>query len=202
VLKPAAWAQQGVTLIELMITLTIIGIALALATPVYWEWLQNTQIRTAADSMLVGVKLARAEALKRNTSVLFQLMDSIGATCLPSATEANWVVSVTNASGKCDVADPEASPQIVRLKARAEGTSNVTVAASQSGIPQPSITFDALGRVTPTPAADITIALENPTGGNCVAASGKMRCLTVQVTAGGQARVCDPAAGTGDTRKC
>jgi type IV fimbrial biogenesis protein FimT len=171
-----------------MITLTIIGIALALAAPIYWEWIQNTQIRTAAESMLVGVKLARAEALKRNASVRFQLMNSTDSSCALSTTEANWVVSVSDATGLCDVTDPALPPQITRLKAKTAGSGNVTVLASQS-----SIIFDALGRVAPTPAGDVTIAIENPAGGACVAASGKMRCLNLQVTAGGQARMCDPA---------
>jgi type IV fimbrial biogenesis protein FimT len=195
--------QQGMTLIELMITLAIIGITLFLGAPAYWEWLQNTQIRTAADTMLVGIKLARAEALKRNPPdpakpVLFQLMDSFDSSCTPSSTGTNWVVSVDDATGKCDVTDASAFPQIIRLKAKAVGTGNVTVPASQ-----PSIGFNGLGRMQPTTAGDISIAIENSAGGACVAASGKMRCLTILVTAGGQARVCNPSVSdSADTRKC
>ena len=81
---------RGFTLIEILITLSIIGIVLALGAPAFGEWIQNTQIRSAAESMLTGIKLARTEAAKSNCASHFQLTDTGGN---PSAAGPYWLVS-------------------------------------------------------------------------------------------------------------
>jgi type IV fimbrial biogenesis protein FimT len=186
---------RGFTLIEILITLSIVGIVLALGAPAFGEWIQNTQLRTAAESMLTGVKLARTEAAKSNCAVHFQLTDTGGT--LSTAGPYWLVISDAFDDGAKVVCDP-AQPTIVRSRVSVDGSHNAVYAASQS-----SIDFDSLGRVTPVPAGDIVVAVTNPTGGACVAASGPMRCLTIVVSPGGQARMCDPAVtDTSDSRKC
>ena len=196
-LKRAINFEQGVTLIEILIALTVLAIAFGLGVPSYSEWMQNTQIRTAAESMLSGIQLARAEGLKGNAVVIFQLTTSSDASCTQSSSGNNWVVSINDATGKCNVTDASLDPFITRFKSSTEGTRNATFLASQS-----SISFNGLGQVTPTPASTITIDITNPSGGSC-AASGKMRCLQLQVSGAGQVRMCDPAVtAASDPRKC
>lgn len=196
-LNRATQFQQGVTLIEILTTLTVLAIALSLGAPAYSEWIQNAQIRTATESMLSGIQLARAEGLKRNATARFQLMSTTDASCALSTTGANWVVSMNDATTKCGVTDSSVDPFITRFKASVEGTRNVTFLASQS-----SINFNGLGQVTPPPAGMITIDIKNPAGGTCVP-SGKMRCLQLQVSGAGQVRMCDPAVtDSNDPRKC
>lgn len=197
-LSRASKFQQGVTLIELMITLTVMAIAFGLGVPAFSTWIQNSQIRTAAESMQSGMQLARAEGLRSNATVRFQLTTTTDANCALSSSGTNWVISVNDATGKCDVTDATVDPFMTRFKASAEGTKNVTVAATQS-----SISFNGLGRVTPAPTSAITIDLKNPAGGTCVAAGGNMRCLQLQVGGAGQVRMCDPAVtAASDPRKC
>ena len=197
--RGGAALQKGVTLIEIMMALVVLGVLLGLGIPIYAQWIQNTQIRTAGESALGAIQLARIEALKRNTNVSFQLMTTMDASCAPSATGTSWVVSVNDATGKCDVTDPSLPPLIIQGKSPSEGTKNVTFTASQA-----VIAFSGLGLVTPAPANDITIDLKNPTNGaTCVATGGDMRCLRLVVTGSGQVRLCDPAVSTsGDPRKC
>ena len=194
-----ATLRRGFSLIEMMITLTVVAVVLLLAAPWIGDWLQNTQIRNGADSMLTGIKLARMEALKRNSTVpvLFQMTTSLDSSCGLSTSGANWVVSLNSAVGQCN-GDSQSTPFIIRKKASGEGTTNAVYAATQS-----SIGFDALGRVTPTPASDIVVFVTNPAGGDCVADGGPMRCLAVVVAAGGQARMCDGAVtDPADPRAC
>lgn len=196
----AASRQAGASLVEIMIALTVLAISLAIGIPAFSEWLQNTQIRTATESMLAGIQSARSEALKRNAVVRFQMMSSIDAACAQSATGTNWVVSLGDAAGQCDVADPATPPNIVRIKSATEGTPNVTFQASQS-----SFAFNGLGMLTPAIGATATIDVANPTGGTCVADGngGKMRCLRIQIASGGQVRMCDPSVSdNADPRKC
>jgi type IV fimbrial biogenesis protein FimT len=190
--------ERGMTLIEVMIALTIAIVALALAVPSYSGWVQNTQLRTAGESAMMGIQLARAEALKRNSTALFQLTTTSGADCALSTAGTNWVVSLDDATGLCNVTDPSVTPFIIRSMASIEGTKNTTFLASVS-----SIKFNGLGQVTPTPASTITIDFGNTVGGTCVSAGGTMRCLEIQVSAAGQVRMCDPAVTSGsDPRKC
>ena len=68
--------QAGITLIEVLIAVAIVGLLLAFAAPSATVWIQNTQLRNSAESVLNGIQMARLEALKRNTNVSFQLTDA------------------------------------------------------------------------------------------------------------------------------
>ena len=86
--------SRGFSLIELMITLAVLGMLLAIGLPNMGTWLQNTQIRNAAESINSGLQFARAEAVKRNTTVRFQLVNDMTNTCQLSTSGKNWVVSL------------------------------------------------------------------------------------------------------------
>lgn len=64
---------RGVTLIELMVTITVLAIALAVAAPSLSQTLANYRVRSASEGMMNGLNLARAEAVRRNTPVSFTL---------------------------------------------------------------------------------------------------------------------------------
>jgi len=56
-----------------MVTISVMGVALALAAPNFSQLIANYRLRAAAESMLNGLNLARAEAVRRNTNVSFAL---------------------------------------------------------------------------------------------------------------------------------
>jgi type IV fimbrial biogenesis protein FimT len=190
--------QSGLTIIEIAITLVILAIVLALGMPSYSAWIQNSQIRTAAETTASALQLARAEALNRNVEVRFQLMTSLTSACVSSTSGNNWIVSVEDPAGKCEKTSPDESPFIIRKQTRADGVGSAEFLASQK-----EIVFNGLGRITPVPADTITINITNPLGGSCVAQGGAMRCLQIQVMGSGQVRMCDPAVtASTDPRKC
>ncbi|MDD5247665.1 MAG: GspH/FimT family pseudopilin [Rhodocyclaceae bacterium] len=172
-------AQRGVTLVELVIGLAIVGFVMLMGLPSFATWLQNSQIRTAAEAIQNGLQLARTEAVRQNTTVQFAL-----------GTGAGWTVGCVNASASC--------PAAIQSRIAAEGTSNAVVTPTAG---QTTIVFNGMGRVTPVPAGTIDIDISNPTGGAC-AAAGPMRCLRVAVSAGGQIRMCDPVLASTDPRGC
>lgn len=189
--------ESGFSLIELMIGLVVLGIVLMVGLPSLAVWMQNTQIRNAAETLTSGLTLARAEALRRNANVRFQLVDSLTASCALTSSGRSWVVSLNNPAGACEAAPADAGP-ILQKKDGAEGAPNAVVAATGGD----TLVFNGLGRVlqvTPITQIDIT----NPNGGACQSAAGPMRCLRITVSSGGQIRMCDPVVtDTTDPRAC
>jgi type IV fimbrial biogenesis protein FimT len=197
--------QRGFSLIELMVGIAVFATLMVLGLPSLTTWMQNSQIRTAADAIQNGLQVARGEAVRRNTTVRFHLTDTADNACATSATGTNWVVSLDVPDGACATAawneDTTAPPavRILQMRPSTEGTRNAVVAANQA-----SVIFNGLGRVTPVPAQKITINVSNPTGGTCatIGTPAPMRCLRVEVSTGGQIRLCDPAFASTDPQGC
>lgn len=177
-------SERGVSLIELMIALSIGAFLTVMAVPGYRDWIQNTQLRATAEGILDGLQLARAEAVRRNTTVRFQLTNNLSNGCALSATGTHWVVSLDDPAGVCGAAASDTvAPRIVQVGTPA--AVNPVVSAGQS-----AFIFNGWGRLT-SAAADIDVS--NTTGGTCVALGGTMRCLRIVVAATGQIRMCDPS---------
>lgn len=180
-----------------MIGLAIFAMLMAIGLPAFTTYLANAKLRSAAEVFQAGVQAARGEAVKRNASVQFILTDDSGSSSSTQTTNLstsgrNWIIRVQ---------DPTTLIySFVEGKSMAEGsgqtsTPSVSIAATVS-----SITFNGFGATNLASAA--TFAFTNPVGGAC-APAGEMRCLSVVVSVGGQARMCDPAVtATGDTRRC
>ena len=196
--------SAGFTIIELMIGLTVLGIVLMIGLPSLATWVQNTQIRTAAESMQSGLQLARAEALRRNTTVRFQLVSTLTSACALSVTGTSWVVSRADPTGACEQAPTEATtPWIVQKKDGAEGAPNAVITATGGS----SVIFNGIGRVVTSgvPAPISRVDVTNTRGGACKTAGADepMRCLRVTVSTGGSVRMCDPAVtDVTDPRSC
>jgi prepilin-type N-terminal cleavage/methylation domain-containing protein len=65
----ASQARRGVTLIELMIVVAIVGIAAGFAWPKFIETRQQMAVESAAQRLTRDLGLARTEAIKRNRPV-------------------------------------------------------------------------------------------------------------------------------------
>jgi len=177
-LKPLP-PQHGMTLVEIMISLVVLGILLMVALPEFSAWLQNLQLRAATEASLNGLQIARAEAIRRNT--LVQLVVGPGT---------GWTVS------------DAASGAVIQSKVHGEGTANAAVAITPGA--STTVTFTALGGVganTDGSAAITQLDFTNPTGGSCQP-TGPMRCLRVVVTGGGSLKMCDPVVALPDARAC
>lgn len=121
--------SSGFTLIELMVVITIFALLLVMGIPSFQTFLQNRQIRNTAESILSGMQIARAEAVKSNAQHVFQL----------NATAGTWTVyQLSNASPPAIVNPP------VQTFDFGTRWPNVRVAANGRN----AVTFDGIGRMT------------------------------------------------------
>lgn len=200
-------STAGFSLIELMVGITILAVLTLLAAPAFSDWIRNTRLRSAAESLRSDLQMARAEAIRRNTGTRLQFVTSLDADCTLSTSAAIWV---TNASlsqtpaGACGNAPSATStPYLIgKSPAEASKSSDLVLTASRS-----TVGFDALGRQSATTnpttsVAALTVQLTSASY-TCVASGGSVRCLNVIVSPGGDARICDPSrSGSADPMTC
>ncbi len=60
---------RGFTLIELMVTISIAAILMMIAVPSFVAFQRNSELTSAANSLLAALNSARSEAMKRNVNV-------------------------------------------------------------------------------------------------------------------------------------
>ena len=180
--------QRGLSSIELMMGVAIMAILLAGGLPSFQAWIQGMRLRATAESVISGLQIARAEALKRNARVRLTLGDGDG--------NPVWRVGCVNVSADCPAqiqSRPLEGGGGVRLGADATPLSSpppasafVVPLGAGAGLPG-GVTFDGFGRM-PASAAGVDIARIDIMS----AASGAARRLVIAV-GGGQFRLCDPA---------
>ena len=188
-------SQRGFSIVELAVAITIVAILMMLGMPSFSEYINNARLGAVAQSFYSGLSLARSEAIRRNVPVEFVMTSTaiapgIENALVEDATGKNWVIrSQTVAAGPYD------SPAIETRSANEGGgsTPRVTILA-----PSAIVRFNGIGAAT---AGVGTIVIENPPAGACVP-TGPVRCWNIVVAAGGQVRLCDPAAAFGDSRAC
>lgn len=192
--------QRGFTIIELVVTLAVFIVLVGLAAPSFTAFITNSKIRNAADNALQGLNLARAEAVRRNTTVSFQMVTNLTSACAPSTTGTSWVVSLDDPTGLCDVAPSDTvAPRAVQKQSGDEGARNVTATATGAS----SVVFNGLGRVVGTGISQINFAHATAVCEHTDPTNGTARCLRILVTPGGQAKLCDPkVTATTDPRYC
>lgn len=177
---------RGLTLVELVVTIALLGILLGLAAPSFSLWTRNTRVRTVSESLLAGVRLAQTEAVRRNRQVVLFLTASTSCsnTITASANGAYWAVRTVGLTA----GEPVETVQCGVLADTAQGVS----------ITGPTtLCFSSMGR-------QVANADPGVGGSACTLAAAGVstydvatllgdRPLRVLVTLSGQARMCDPA---------
>jgi len=173
----------GYSLVELLIGVAVIAVLAGLGASSYRDWIENTRIRSAAESIQNGLQIARAESVKRNAQVQFAFSGNSG-----------WTVGCVVAVGDSDGDGVDECPATIQSRSQSEGsTANITVLTTPAA--QTSVVFSNLGSITPASFTSVDI--------DSTAVSGS-RALRITVGVGGNIRMCDPAVAqsSDDSRKC
>lgn len=83
--------NSGLTLIELMVTLTVLATMVAIGVPQYQRMIETNRIAGSINSLAGDLKLARSEAAKRN-QVVTVCASNNGNTCNTANWDQGWIV--------------------------------------------------------------------------------------------------------------
>ncbi len=137
--------SRGMTLIELMTALAVLGILLALATPSFRTFTSNARTTATTNDLVTALNLARSEALRRS-AVAIVCPSNDQATCLNSNDwTSGWIVFADrNGNGTVD------ADELVQTW---QGSAGMSVAADAN-----RVAFNVMGMREPmTGSIQITV---------------------------------------------
>ncbi|WP_295856840.1 GspH/FimT family pseudopilin [uncultured Xylophilus sp.] len=172
---------HGFTLLELMITIGIVGVLMVLAAPSFVTFKRNSELTSAANALLAGFNTARSEAMKRN--VYAGIVPNDG-----SDWASGWKIFVdANLNGGLDSGET-----VVFTRAGLPSYFTVTGTGNAQGT-APYALFNGSGYATSKSGAlgplTITIARNDLTG---TALLPETRRLMLAIS--GRTRICTPAS--------
>jgi len=160
--------NRGVTLLEMLVVMGIVGILLAIAIPSYQYVTNSNRIAGEGNALLGDLQFARAEAIKEGQWVSV-CVSSNGTSCLTGATNTSWnngwiVFSDTNGNGSVDVA----TDVVLRVQAPFTGSDTFTANNSIS-----FVTFNREGFVAALATGALITLHASPTN------NASTRCLNI-----------------------
>lgn len=90
-------SRGGFTLVELLVTISLASVLLAIAVPSFRSLTISNRLTTQANEFAAAINVARSEAIKRNSSVVLCRSTSAAATACAAAS-ADWGFWIVRAS--------------------------------------------------------------------------------------------------------
>jgi type IV fimbrial biogenesis protein FimT len=205
---PSRPRQRGLTLIELLVTITIFGIMLAVGIPNTSRWLLANRARSASEFYAEGFSLARRQAVAHNAFSRISLTPNV------NTGQMDWQVDlcfVTQAA-QCTAAQGAWSTTAAPSAADPEGAAGwksvfrAADALPPSEILQPTIQpegsnqvyYTPLGWVDPLFAERLASLRLDPSQ----AFASDVPAVALVVTLAGMATKCNPTLPATDNRAC
>ena len=134
---------RGFTLVELMVTVSIIAIVAAIALP-SMGWMANAaRLDGQADEMTTTMQMARAEAVRRNARMTV-CGTTDGTTCASGTTWTRWIIR-----GRDNVESESTGTEVVDVIRDTTASGDVQITGPAAGIVfRPSGIIDSAQTVT------------------------------------------------------
>lgn len=183
----------GFSILELMITVAVLGILIALGLASMQDMMASTRTKAAAESILSGLRKAKSEAIKRNMPTRFQLVSTLADGCAYSTTSMLWIITETDQQTTGDpVPNCASAPRLARSQGDTPPTVQINADASV-------VTFSPLGLVIDNMGGTARLSRVDVTSTNANATPWR-----VLIGSGGNIRMCNAGAGipAGNPLRC
>jgi type IV fimbrial biogenesis protein FimT len=199
--------QRGVTMMEIMVTVAIIAVAMAVGIPNLSSWAQSAQIKSTAETILTGLQMARGEAVRQNNQVQFIFLmdpDNDGS--------AGWQIISASSSvpGSFLLSDGAIVAQSAAAAEMGENA-RLNFASSPQGSPcctspltapiagNENVVFDAFGKVLNQTITRIDVVKSGDTD---TTDEQKSRRRVILISSSGSPKLCRPALAASNPQGC
>lgn len=151
--------HAGFTLVELMITVAVVAIVAAVATPSLQALVANGRLNGGASELTAAMQIARSEAVRRNSRVTVCATDgsaTLTTACNNSGTWTNWAILDLGVTAA--VAPETAADAVARRVIRNERTP----AGMQLSGPTAGVLFRPSGRVDTSATLSVCMPAKKP----------------------------------------
>jgi type IV fimbrial biogenesis protein FimT len=148
--------ENGFTVVELLITIVVVSILLAMGVPSFMEFVKNNRLSAQANNLVIAIQAARSEAIKRGSgSVICASTDQATCSGVDDWTTGWIVYSDINQNGNLDLGggDCDADDCIARVNGSIEK-------ATLDGNGTNNIRFQPDGRTTSVAATTISVTAD------------------------------------------
>ena len=184
-MKKSYVGAKGFTLIELMVTVALVAILMAVAVPSVTTFQRNAQLTSFSNTLLSAINAARGEAMKRGQSAMVVPVDG-------SNWSSGWVVFVDLDKSQAfietsdfTILKREAPPSYLEI------TATGTAAASH-----PYIMFDASGYAKTKAGGFPGNQSFNIKRNDASGADKFAQTRRIKIASTGRVRLCTPKSGT------
>jgi type IV fimbrial biogenesis protein FimT len=177
--------NHGFTVIELLVTVAILGILLGVAAPSLRELMMNATITGQANDLMSGLSVARSEAIKRGIRAGI-CTSTNGTSCTNSQWHQGWIV-FADADSDGDI-DGGAAP--LRVQPATDGNNTLTsVGHGTNGSGARFIAYNSAGTLTAALVGVTFTLCDSRTVANVGDQAADMRGRQMSISSTGRPRV-------------